>query len=318
MNQKQNMSNTKEQKNTFRRAFRAGMLNFKRHRLVSIASILVMTVTLFVIASLIFTQAILQSTITNLEKRVDVKVYFVTGAAEEKILALQKTIEDLPEVASVKYVSENQALSDFRERHKDDALTMQALDEIGKNPLGASFDIKAKSTAQYESIVRIFGEDTVLTKENRALIDKVNYDQNKEVIERLSRIISGSRALGFGVTLIACIIAIIITFNTIRLTMHFTKEEIKVMRLVGASSTYVRGPFVVEGVLYGLLATLVTLLLLIPATLWAGQHLTGFLGINLFTYFWQNSIQIILILLSVGTIIGAVSSVIAVRSYLKV
>lgn len=318
MKQNINMSNTKEQKHAFRRSIRAGMLNFKRHRLVSFASILVMTVTLFVIASLIFTQAIFQSTVTNLEKRVDVKVYFVTGASEEKVLALQKTIENLPEVASVKYVSENQALADFRERHKDDALTMQALDEIGKNPLGASFDIKAKETAQYESIVRIFGDDTVLTKENRDLIDKVNYDQNKEVIERLSRIISGSRALGFGITLVACIIAIVITFNTIRLTMHFTKEEIKVMRLVGASSMYVRGPFVVEGVLYGILATVLTILLLIPVTLWIGQNLTGFLGINLFTYFLQNSIQIIFILFAVGTIIGAVSSVIAVRSYLKV
>jgi cysteinyl-tRNA synthetase len=148
----------------------------------------------------------------------EIKEFLVFDTLPQAKKALQKIFEEkLEEIQHLK-------LRD---------LTMQALDEIGKNPLGASFDIKAKETAQYESIVRIFGEDTVLTKENRALIDKVNYDQNKEVIERLSRIISGSRALGFGITLIACIIAIIITFNTIRLTMHFTKEEIKTLEEKG-------------------------------------------------------------------------------------
>ena len=308
---------SKKETHTLMRIIRAGMLNFKRHRLVSVASVLVMSVTLFVLALLIFLQAILGSTIANLEKRVDVKVYFVTGAKEEKILALQKILQDLPEVASVKYTSEQEELENFRLRHQDDALVLQALDEIGKNPLGGSFEIKARETAQYESIVKILDQDT-LTAESRSIIDKVNYNQNKPVIERLSRIIRGSRLLGIGVTLIAAIIAIIITFNTIRLTMHFTREEIRVMRLVGASRMYVRGPFVVEGFLYGLLATLLTVVLLIPLTFWAGQNLTDFLGINLMSYFISHSIQIVFILIVSGVFLGGISSLLAVRSYLKV
>src|SRR3989344_6586242 len=112
-----------------------------------------MTVTLFVIGSVIFSGAILQSTLQQIRDKVDINVYFVTDAREIEILALKKDLEKLPEVLPpVVYVSREDALAAFKKRHENDQFTLQALDELGENPLGATLNIKAKDPAQYGSI----------------------------------------------------------------------------------------------------------------------------------------------------------------------
>ena len=126
-----------------KRILRTGFVSFWRNGFVSLASVLVMTVTLFVIGSLVFNNALLDSSIGELKDKVDINVYFLTSADEESILSLKKTIEAFPEVARAEYVSREQALENFRKRHEDDTLTLQALDELGENPLGAVLNIKA-------------------------------------------------------------------------------------------------------------------------------------------------------------------------------
>ena len=113
------------------------------------------------------------------------------------------------------------------------------------------------------------------------------------------------------------IISIIVTFNTIRLTIFISKEEIGVMQLVGASRTRVHGPFLVEGAIYGIIATVVTLIIFYPVTLWFGRNMTGFLGMNLESYYFANFFQIGSIVLISGIFLGMVSSFIAVRKYLN-
>jgi cell division transport system permease protein len=150
-----------------------------------------------------------------------------------------------------------------------------------------------------------------------SIIDKVNYNQNKLVIDRLNAIISGAQKLGFLVTLMFVIISIIVTFNTIRLAIFISKEEIGVMRLVGASKMHVRGPFMIEGAIYGILATLITLFIFWPATFWLGRNMTDFLGINMYDYYLSSFFQIFAILLLSGILLGVVSSFLAVRKYLN-
>jgi cell division transport system permease protein len=123
--------------------------------------------------------------------------------------------------------------------------------------------------------------------------------------------------MGFLVTLVLVIISIVITFNTIRLTIFIFKEEIGVMQLVGAPKLHVRGPFMVEGAIYGVLATLITTLLFWPATAWLGSNMTDFLGMNLYSYYLSNFFQIFAIILSSGIILGVISSFLATRKYLK-
>lgn len=301
----------------FKRIIKGGFLNFKRSGLVSWAAVLVVTITLCVITLIIFLQAVLYFSLDQIKDKVDVTIYFTVNAEEDKIMFLKSSLEKLPEVSEVSYTSASDALKLFRDRHEGDYPTIQALDEIGENPLGGYLNVKAKEVSQYESIANFMKSDNALASGGASIIDKVNYHQNKLVIDRLNTIIGGAQKLGFLITLILVIISIIITFNTIRLTIFISKEEIGVMRLVGASNMYVRGPFMIEGVIYGIIATLITLFIFWPASAWLGRNMTDFLGINMYDYYVSSFFQIFAILLLSGIILGVISSFLAVRRYLN-
>lgn len=300
-----------------KRIIKSGLVNFKRGGLVSFAAVLVVTITLSVITTIIFLQAVLYFSLDSIKDKVDVTIYFTAGAPEDNILSLKASLEKLPEVASVSYTSADNALQLFRDRHQNDYPTIAALDEIGSNPLGAYLNVKAKEVSQYEGIANFLQGDNVLVSGSTNIIDKVNYNQNKLVIDRLNAIISGAQKLGFLITILLTIISIIITFNTIRLAIFISKEEIGVMRLVGASKMRVRGPFMVEGAIYGIIATITTLIIFLPATAWLGHNMTGFLGLNIYDYYISNFFQIFAIILLSGILSGVISSFLAVRRYLN-
>jgi len=301
---------------SFRRIIKGGFLNFKRGGIVSWAAVLVVTITLCVITLLIFLQAVLHFSLNNLKNKVDVTIYLNVGTTENQIMSLKSSLEQLPEVASVSYTSAEDDLSDFRSRHQNDYPTIQALDEIGVNPLEAYLGVKAKDISQYGSIANFFKSDNALVSGSTSIIDHTNYSNNRPVIDKLNAIISGAEKMGFLLTLILVIISIIITFNTIRLTIFISKEEIGVMRLVGASKMQVRGPFMTEGVIYGIVATFVTLILFWPVSFWLGRNMTLFWGINMYDYFISSFFQIFAILLISGILLGVISSFLAVRRYL--
>lgn len=300
-----------------KRIFRSGTTNFKRNGLVSFASILVMTITLSVIAATLLIQTVLTSSLHAIENKVDVTIYFTTQAPETQILEMKESIEKFPEVADVTYISAVDAIAAFREKHQDDYLTIQALDELDHNPLGASLTIKAQKTEQYESIANLLKGDGALAKDNASIIDTINYNKNKQVIDRLTDLIDGARQLGIIVTAVLVILSIIITFNTIRLTIYFAREEISIMRLVGADNKYIRGPFMIEGMVYGAISTFITIIIFLGITFWFGKSMTDFLGIDLFSYYLHNIIQIFIIILLSGVLLGAISSFLATRRYLK-
>lgn len=302
-----------------KRIIRTGFFNFSRNAFVSLSSVLVMVITLSVIASLIFVSAILNASLTQIRDKVDINVYFLTNAPEDDILALQKTLENLPEVLSVTYASREQVLQDFKTRHENDEFTLQALDELDENPLGATLNIRAKDPAQYEGIANFLKSKEILSKDGNSIVDKVNYYQNKAAIDKLSRIIQSAQKLGSIITIALVVLSVLITLNTIRLAIYISREEISVMRLVGANSFYIRGPFVVVGIIYGFVASILTLMLFYPVTLWLGGFTENFfVGLNVFDYYTRNFGQIFLIITISGVLIGALSSYLAVRKYLKI
>lgn len=300
-----------------KRVLKSGITSFRRNGVVSVASVLITTITLSVIAGLVFLQAILNFSLSQIKDKVDVTIYFTNGAPEEKITNLKTSIEKLPEVAMVEYVSADDAIAQFKEKHSNDYVTLQALEELGENPLGASLNVKAKETSQYESVVKYLEGDSQAVKEATASIDKINYYQNKAVIERLSVLASGAERLGYLLSIIMVIISILITFITIRLAIFIAKEEIGIMRLVGANNRYIRGPFMVEGIIYGVIASVITMALFYPFTYWIGGHMTDFFGMNLLDYYLSNFFQLFAIILISGVVIGAISSFIAISKYLR-
>lgn len=300
-----------------KRIFRSGFVNFFRNAFVSLSAVLIMVVTLFVLSLIIFSSALLNQSLEQIKEKVDVNVYMMPNTDEETVLAIKREIESLPETESVEYVSRDQALENFQIKHRNNEEILEALDELEENPLGAVLNIKAKETSQYQNIAN-FLEQNYPSDLPESLIDKVNYNDNKETIDKLTSIVDSGERLGVFITIIFIIISIIITFNTIRLAMYISRDEIKVMKLVGASGMYITGPFVVAGVMYGFTAAIITLVLLYPIAYWIGPTTEAFFyGTNVFNYYLSSFAEIFLIIIFSGVLIGSVSSFIAIKRFLK-
>jgi cell division transport system permease protein len=242
----------------------------------------------------------------------------VTAADEQSILDLKKNLEGLPDVSEVTYTSREEVLAAFRERHQNDELTIQALEELGDNPLGASLSIRAKETSQYESIAQFLEQTREAEAPESPLIDRINFYQNKEAIDKLTNIIETVERTSYIAMLVLVGASILIAFNTIRLAIYTAREEISVMRLVGASNMFIRGPFVLQGVMYGLVSGVLTLLILYPAVLWLGPRTESFFFFNIFEYFVTDFGYLFVVLVGAGILLGIVSSTLAIARYLRI
>jgi cell division transport system permease protein len=311
-----------------KRIIRTGFINFWRNSFLSFSAVVVISLSLSVFGALIFSSAFGRALITEVKNKVDINVYFNLDSQESDIFALRKTIEALPEVQKVEYISREQALTDFKEKWKDNGFIMQGLEEIGSNPFPAVLNIKAKEPSQYAGIAS-FLEGKNSSQNGTDIVDKINYNQNKLIIERLGRIIPAIEKSGAIIAILFVIIAIVMVFNTIRLIIFTARDEISVMKLVGASNFYIRGPFVVSGVMYGIFSAVLTLMVLGGFAYYSDSMLIKFAGSqnisdlasfsNVFlSYFIQNFGQIFGIIMGAGIILGAISSYMAVRRYLRV
>lgn len=300
-----------------KRIIKSGGQNFSRNGFVSLAAVLIMTITLVVFSTILFASALLNQSLVEIQKKVDVNVYFMPTATEEAVQQVKTELERRDDVEYVEYVSREQALENFQFRYRNDPDVLEALFELEENPLGAILNVKAKESSQYEGIAAYL-DQSYPTGVPESIVSEVNYNENKEIIERLSRFIDAGQRLGGIVTVLFILISIIITFNTIRLAMYISRDEIKVMRLVGATSSYISGPFIVTGILYGIVSSLLTLATLYPLTLWTGKVTVDFFsGINIAQYYVSHFGQFFLMIFFSAIFIGAVSSYIAVKKYLR-
>ncbi len=295
------------------RITRSGFVGFKRNGWLSTATILVMVLMLFVIGNLIFMGALAGVILASFESKVDISVYFLPDAPEETIVSIKNEVETLPDVRDVAYISRDQALEIFRARHSTNQLITAALEEIGENPLQASINIRAKNPSRYAAI-----SDFLLNK-NYKEIDKINYFENQQVIDRMGAIFKTIRGSGAFLAFFLTFITILVTFNTIRLAIYTMREEIGIMRLVGATKWFIRGPFVVSGILYGAAAALITLMIFFPLVWLISPRLAILVPeFNIFQYFLNNLFAFSLLLFGGGITIGVISSLIAIRRYLQV
>lgn len=300
-----------------RRVVKAGFVGFWRNAYVSLASVFVITVALFVIGATMFLDQLLTTSLQSLQQKVDINVYFVPSASQDEVDAIRTAVAALPDVAAVTYTSREEALARYRERNQNDEIAMQALAELDENPLGANLAIQARETSQYENIAR-FLEEKREAATQKPIIDEINYERNRESIDTLTNIIGAVERASIVTMLVLIIASILITFNTIRLAIYTAREEISIMRLVGASNMFIRGPFMLQGVMYGLVAGVFSLIIFYPIMVWLGPLTENFFEFNLFTYFISNFSYIFGVLIGIGVVLGLVSSMLAVARYLRV
>lgn len=301
----------------FRRVVKAGFVGFWRNAYVSLASIFVLSIALFVIGATMFLNQLLENSLSIIQSKVDINVFFVPDAPQEEIDRITKAVEALPDVSEVKYTSREDALAKYREENQDDAVAMQALEELDENPLGANIAILAKETTRYESIANFLEEQRELEQPQVPVIDNINYNDTKDSIDTLNAIIDASRQGSLVIMGILLIAAVLITFNTIRLAIYTSREEIAIMRLVGASNMFIRGPFMLQGIMYGFISGVLALLLFYPLLVWVGPRTEDFFEINLFDYYMIHFGEIFGVLVGIGVVLGLISSTLAVARYLR-
>jgi cell division transport system permease protein len=296
------------------RIVKYGILGFRRSGWLSAATIAVMVLTLLVFEVLTLFNVLTKTAIESFQDKIDISVYFNTETPEDEILKIKNSLESLVEVKKVEYISRDKALEIFRAKHEKDRTISEALGELKDNPLLASLNIKAYNSGDYAAINNYLSADSF-----KKSVSKISYAQNSLVIDRLTKIISTVKKAGAVLTILFAAVAVLITFNTIRLAIYSYREEIGIMRLVGASNALIQGPYVFEGVIYGLIAGILSSVISLPLIYYAAPYLSVLVPeISLWEYLISNFLNLLLYQIVFGIALGAISSTIAIRKYLKV
>lgn len=297
------------------RIIRSGMVNFWRNRWLSAASTLIMVITLLILSILSLLFVITSSSVNSIRERVDISAYFKTGLAENQILNVKSQIERDPRVQSVTYVSAEQALAQFREAHKNDPLITDSIKELNENPLPATLQVKAHNLEDYPAIA-----EELSNERYRAQIEKVNFEDNRLLIERLNRLLQFIVGVGLALMIIFSLIAILVIFNTITLTIYNRRQEVEIMRLVGATNWYIRGPFLVEALMYSLVGTIITSLLLAPLYIKLLPGVSHYLNPSqdIFAANYLKFYYLVLLQLVIASVLSIISSLSAIRRYLRI
>ena len=295
------------------RTFKEGLQNFRRNGWLSFATVSILTLSLFIVSLSVLLGITTNLILDNMREKVSVNVSFNPDVSEARIMEIKDELTKYTkEISSVQYVSKEKALEEFLS--KNNPVIAAAIEEIGENPLLPSLNIKAVEPNKYPLIVNQLENSTFQND-----ISRINYEENRRIFERLEKINVATKKAGLAIGFSFIFIAILITFNTIRITIYSHRAEFEIMRLVGASNLYVRTPFIFEGVLYGVAASIVTMVFLFGIAYYISPLTQGaipqgnFLRLYLFNFHW-----IFLSVLTLGTVLGMVSSAIAIRRYLKI
>lgn len=299
---------------TLSRLIKYGVQTFWRQRLLSVATMVVILLALLVFEGMIISGVVASTAINSIQDKIDISIYFKSNASEDEMLQVKSSLERMAEVSAVEYVSRDKALEMFRQRHKSDETISRAVESLKENPLSASLNIKAKDPSKYSVIANYLNNNV-----QSELVENITYNQNQVVIDRLASVIQVSRQAGLLAALFLTIVAILVAFNTILLGIYSNRDEISIMRLVGASNIYVRGPFVVMGVIYGVITAIISVVLAMPVIWFASPYVKLFIpAMDLREYFAAHFFLIFSYQLLFGIGIGVISSFIAIRRYLKI
>jgi cell division transport system permease protein len=300
------------------RIIKAGCQNFVRNLTLAVAAMAVMVITLTIILFSVIANATFANTIKQITDRIDISVYLKDDVTEEERNKLISDVRGIDNVKSVEYVSKDQALEDYKRANANNLDLLLAISQTD-NPLPASLRIKPKDTNKIEEIRAFLERGDVKALQS----DETSYSgDRKEAIDKITAATKFIGQAGIAGVIVFTIVSMLIIFNTIRMAIFNRRDELQIMRLLGASTSFIRGPFIVETVIYGIIAALVSVslcetLFSVSANAFDASSL-GLLDITFANDYFAKHFWIILTAqLAIGILIGAVSSYIATRRYLK-
>jgi cell division transport system permease protein len=302
---------------TTMRMIRYGVNNFSRNAWLTVAATAVMTITLLIVFTTLVARSTLLTTVDTIRDQVEMSVYLKLDSTDEEIKGATDKIKGLESVRDVSYVSPDAQRSDFAKDNSDDPDTLSALNEA-QNQFPPTLRISVKDindTTELSTFIRTDGEVKKLINPAR---EPSFAGPRKVAIENIARWVSFADRAGLVITIVFMVISSLIVFNTIRMAIFNRKEEIQMMKLIGADRSFIRGPFIVEAVVYGCIAAIVATGIGIIGLLSAQNKLATYVAISPTIEFVVTYIGLILLgMILLGAIIGVVSSLLATRRYLK-
>lgn len=297
---------------TIYRILKTSMISLWRNRWLSLAATLIMVLTLFTISFFVSLLVISERTSTSLKDKVDISVYFNETTSKDQIFTIQNALLSRADIKSVDYISKEMALEKWRQISQGDDKIKDAISD-SFNPLPRSLEIKTERPEDLENVNQFLSSTNY-----KPLIRDISYRKNKDLVDRLVKITQFIKYVGWILSSIFVLISILIIYNTIRLTIYARSDEIDIMKLVGASDWYVQGPFIVEGISYGILGSIIASLILFTVSRLLLPVTEQYLGTSVGSvYAGLNFGLVIAVQLSVGLFLGIACSLVAVRKHLK-
>ncbi len=303
---------------TMRRIVRNGCINFVRNSWLSIAAMAVMLITLTIVLFSIIANATFNNTVEQITSKINVSVYLKDSVDSGETNQLIDQIKQQDNVKSVNYISKQEALENYKKQNANNVDLLLAISETD-NPLPATIQITPKNVNDLTSIKSFLDKSDIKDLQS----DPTSYSgDRKEAVDNITHAATFLKRAGIAGVLIFAVISMLIIFNTIQMAIFNRRDELTIMRLLGASTSYIRGPFVVESILYGVISAVISVVLLNSLFVVSSSALQasslGLLDISYASrYFRDNRWLFLTLQIMLGIFIGAVSSIIATRRYLK-
>jgi cell division transport system permease protein len=296
------------------RIYVASIRNIWRNGWISLATIFVFVLALFSVNVLLGVQSVVGSVAKSLEERVDITITFKSDAPAELVSQARFFLRSLPQVKDLQEISPTQALAEFKELHKNDPNVLEALNEVGGNPLGAKLVVKARHPDEYPFLIQ-----AVQNPQYQPYIERQTYDRHEGAIAMVEKAGRSVRLFASALIALFACFGLLMAFNAIRVAIYTQREEIAIMRLVGASGAYIRGPFVLEGVWLALIAFVLSSAVTYALIIWSEPWLVRALGVDggLHAFFQARFWPIVLIEAGVLVLLAMLSSGIAAGRYSK-
>lgn len=299
----------------FLRIVKEGFRNFIRNGWLSVASITIMVLTLLTMSMFIIINIVLNTGIKTIQDKIDISVYLKDQAKQAQIITLQEDISKIDNVKSIKYISKDEALSRAKEQNKNNQKILESIEEQEVNPFPASLAVKVYDADKLEELTK-----SLETEEFKPIIERISFQDNKDVIEKLFKATKFTREFGLIATIAFVVTSLVIIFNTIRMAIFTRREEIDIMKLVGATPNFIKSPFLVEGAMYGVISTIISIVTLAAVFYFSAETMVryfGGVGGNVTDFLRDNLLLILFSQFVVGVTIGVISSFLAIQKYLK-
>jgi len=302
---------------SFFRVIKFSIQDMVRNIWLSLVTLMILVLALFSINLLLAVKVLGSSTISAVKNKIDVNLYLKTDAAEDRILALKAKVSQLEAIRQVDYISKQAAAETFREKNKNRPEILQTLIELGKNPLSPSLVIKPKDVNNYNELI------ASLNKIDDDIIESRDFEDYQTVLVKTNNITQKASQVGLTVSLLFILITVLVVYNTARVAIYTHRREIGIMKLVGASTWFIRAPHLISGIIYAFLGVAIIIVILYPFLGLIQPYLSSFFygldfEVNILSYYNSNFFTIFGLEFLAAALVNLLASLVAVGKYSKV